>query len=300
MVDVDTGDIHCGCGLEVVDGRLHAEGIATPFEIEIVGDELVVMSVFAHNIGLPLQEGTHLIATELVEFAAEGLVNRGGHIREVLPGIDAVRPVVKTEAMVQLVQIAIELLIQILDEQALHVVGHGLVVLGFVIDLVADHCRMVGNVGDQLADHAFTVETVGGIDDVHDLACAILAFTVRGDCEHARVKLDEPARHCVGRGAYDDVDARALCCVECAVNVSEVEYARLRFAGAPRGFGDANDVQPRFLHHPHVFIDAVDAFHHEVLVVICGTEKNVICLVTTHGSSIVFIDLLLVTTCCYV
>ena len=159
---------------------------------------------------------------------------------------------------------------------------------------------MVGNVGDQLADHAFTVETVGGIDDVHDLTCAILAFTVRGDCEHARVKLDEPARHCVGRGAYDDVDARALCCVECAVNVSEVEYARLRFAGAPRGFGDANDVQSRFLHHPHVFIDAVDAFHHEVLVVICGTEKNVICLVTTHGSSIVFIDLLLVTTCCYI
>ena len=159
---------------------------------------------------------------------------------------------------------------------------------------------MVGNVGDQLADHAFTVETVGGIDDVHDLACAILAFTVRGDREHARVKLDEPARHCVGRGAYDDVNARALCCVECAVNVSEVKYARLRFAGAPRGFGDANDVQPRFLHHPHVFIDAVDAFHHEVLVVICGTEKNVICLVTTHGSSIVFIDLLLVTTCCYV
>ena len=116
MVDVDAGDVHCGRGLEVVDGRLHAEGIATPFEIEIVGDELVVMSVFAHNIGLPLQEGTHLIATELVEFAAEGLVNRGGHIREVLPGIDAVRPVVKTEAMVQLVQIAIELLIQILDE----------------------------------------------------------------------------------------------------------------------------------------------------------------------------------------
>ena len=116
MVDVDAGDVHCGRGLEVVDGRLHAEGIATPFEIEIVGDELVVMSVFAHNIGLPLQEGTHLIATELVEFAAEGLVNRSGHIREVLPGIDAVRPVVKTEAMVQLVQIAIELLIQILDE----------------------------------------------------------------------------------------------------------------------------------------------------------------------------------------
>lgn len=134
----------------MVDGRLHAEGIATPFEIEVVSDELVVMSVFTHDIGLPLQESTNLITTELVKLTTKRLVDRGGHIREVLPRIDAVRPVVKTEVMVQLVQIAIELLIQILDEQALHVVGHGLVVLGFVIDLVADHCRMVGNVGDQL------------------------------------------------------------------------------------------------------------------------------------------------------
>lgn len=44
------------------------------------------------------------------------------------------------------------------------------------------------------------------------------------------------------------------------------------------------------LHGPSIFFD-----------LICGTEKNVICLVTTHGSSIVFIDLLLITTyfCCF-
>ena len=202
--------------------------------------------------------------------------------------------------MVQLVQIAIELLMQILDEQTLHVVGHGIVVLGFVIDLIADHCRMVGNMGDQLADHALAVEAVGGVDDVHDLAGAVLAFTVRGNGEHAWIELDQPARHCVGWSADDDVDASALCRIERAVHISEVEYTRLRFAGAPRGFGNADDVQSRFLHHPHVFIDAVDAFHHEVFVVICGTEKNVICLVTTHGSPIVFIDLLLVTICSYV
>ena len=35
MVDVDAGDVHCGRGLEVVDGRLHAEGIATPFESKL-------------------------------------------------------------------------------------------------------------------------------------------------------------------------------------------------------------------------------------------------------------------------
>ena len=194
-----------------------------------------------------------------------------------------------------------ELLAQILDEQALHVVGHGIVVLGFIIDLVADHRRMVGNVGDQLADHALTVETVGGVDNVHDLAGAVLAFAVRGDREHARIDLDEPARHRVGWSADDDVDTDTLCRVERTIHIGEVERTRLRFAGAPCGFGNTDNVQSRFLHHPHVFIDTVDAFHHEVFVVICGTEKNVICLVTTHGSSIVFIDLLLITTyfCCF-
>ena len=296
VVDVHAGDVHCGRGLEVVDGRLHAVGVSAPFEIEVVGDELVVMRVFAHDVGLPLQEGAHLIAAELVEFAAQGLVDGGSHVREVLPGVDAVGPVVEAEVVVELVQIAVELLMQILDEQTLHVVGHGIVVLGFIIDLVADHRRMVGNVGDQLADHALTVETVGGVDDVHDLAGAVLAFAVRSDREHARIDFDEPARHRVGWSADDDIDTDTLCRVESTIHIGEVERTRLRFAGAPCGFGNTDNVQSRFLHHPHVFIDTVDAFHHEVLVVICGTEKNVICLVTTHGSSIVFIDLLLIAT----
>ena len=143
--------------------------------------------------------------------------------------------------------------------------------------------RMVGDVGDELADHAFAVEAVGGVDDVHDLARAILALAARGDREHARVELDEPAGHRVGRRADDDVDAGAVGCVERAVHVGEVEHARLRFAGAPRGFGDADDVQPRSLHHFHILIDAVDAFHHEVFVIVCCAKKDVVHFVATHG-----------------
>ena len=290
VVDVHAGDVHGGRGLEVVDGRLHAVGVSAPFEVEVVGDELVVMRVFAHDVGLPLQEGAHLVAAELVEFAAQGLVDGGGHVREVLPGVDAVGPVVEAEVVVELVQIAVELLPQVLDEQALHVLGDGIVVFRLVVHLVANDGRMVGDVGDELADHAFAVEAVGGVDDVHDLACAVFALAARGDREHARVEFDEPAGHRVGRRADDDVDAGAVGCVERAVHVGEVEYARLRFAGAPCGFGDADDVQSRSLHHRHVLIDAVNALHHEIFVVICGAEQNVVCLVTAHESSIVLVD----------
>ena len=267
----------------MVDGRLHAVGVATPFEVEVVGDELVVMRVFAHDVGLPLQEGAHLVAAELVEFAAQGLVDGGGHVREVLPGVDAVGPVVEAEVVVELVQIAVELLAQILDEQALHVIGDGIVVFRLVVHLVADDGRMVGDVGDELADHTFAVEAVGGVDDVHDLARAILALSVRRDREHARVELDEPAGHRVGRRADDDIDAGTLRGVERTVHIGEVEYTRLRFAGAPRGFGDADDVQPRSLHHFHILIDAVDAFHHEVFVIVCCAKKDVVHFVATHG-----------------
>ena len=48
--------------------------------------------------------------------------------------------------VVELVQIAVELLAQILDEQALHVFGDGIVVFRLVVHLVADDGRMVGDV----------------------------------------------------------------------------------------------------------------------------------------------------------
>ncbi len=290
VVDVHAGDVHGGGGLEVVDGRLHAVGVSAPFEIEVVGDELVVMRVFAHDVGLPLQEGAHLVAAELVEFAAEGLVDGGGHVREVLPGVDAVGPIVEAEVAVELVQIAVELLAQVLDEQALHVLGDGIVVFRLVVHLVADDGRMVGDVGGELADHAFAVETVGGVDDVHDLARAVFALPVRGDGDDARIEFDEPAGHRVGRRTDDDVDAGAVGGVERTVHMGEVEHTRLRLAGAPCGFGDADDVQSRVLHHRHVLIDAVNALHHEIFVVVCGAEQNVVCLVTAHESSIVLVD----------
>ncbi len=79
-------------------------------------------------------------------------------------------------------------------------------------------------------NHTFAVEAVGGVDDVHDLARAILALSVRRDREHARVELDEPAGHRVGRRADDDIDAGTLRGIKRTVHIGEVEYTRLRFS----------------------------------------------------------------------
>ena len=103
VVDVHAGDVHALRRLEMVDGRLHAEGIAAPFEIEIMSDELVGLGVLAHDVGLPLEEFGHLRAAEAVELAEQRLVDRAGHVREILPRVDAVGPVVQAEAGVELV-----------------------------------------------------------------------------------------------------------------------------------------------------------------------------------------------------
>ena len=123
VVDVHAGDVHALRRLEMVHGRLHAEGVAAPLEVEVVGDELVGLGVLAHDVGLPLEEFGDLRAAEAVEFAEQRLVDCGGHVREILPRVDAVGPVVQAEASVELVQIVVELLAQVFDERGLHVRG---------------------------------------------------------------------------------------------------------------------------------------------------------------------------------
>ena len=281
VVDVHTGDVHALRRLEMVDGRLHAEGVAAPLEVEVVGDELVGLGVLAHDVGLPLEEFGHLRTTEAVELAAQRLVDRTGHIREVLPGVDAVGPVIQAEAGVELVQVVVEFLAQVLDEQGLHVRGDRVVVLGLVVDLIADDGRMVGHVRDEPADDALRVEPVRRVGDIHDLAGAVLARAGRGDGQDLGMHLHHPGGHRVGRRADDHVNAGALGRVEGAVNMREVEDARLGFLGAPGGFRDADQVDAGLLHHPHVFIHAVEVLGH-VFVVVRRSEQDAVGMGSRH------------------
>ena len=179
-------------------------------------------------------------------------------------------------------KVVAELAPQVFDEQGLHVRADRIVVLGFVVHLIADDGGMAGHMRDKFADHALAVIAVGGVDDVHDLARAVLAGAGRGHGQYVRMHADQPGRHRVGGRAHDDGDAVAFGGVQRAVHVAEVEDAGLRFAGTPRGFGDADHVDAGGVHHPHVGFDAVRALRH-VFVVVCRAEQDMVYDVLTHG-----------------
>ncbi len=53
VIDIDTGDIQRLRRRKMVDPRLHAVRVTAPFEIEVVGDELVRLGVFPNDGRLP-------------------------------------------------------------------------------------------------------------------------------------------------------------------------------------------------------------------------------------------------------
>ena len=114
--------------VEVVDGRLHAVGVSAPFEIEVVGHELVVMRVFAHDVGLPLQEGAHLVAAEILSNSPPRDSSMVAvTVRGVLPGSrwrsdQQSRPNWWPSSS----RSPWNFSPQVLDEQALHVIGDGI------------------------------------------------------------------------------------------------------------------------------------------------------------------------------
>jgi hypothetical protein len=55
MIDIDTSNAKRLRRRKMVDTRLHTERKAAPFEIEVVGDELMRLGIFANNIRLPGQ-----------------------------------------------------------------------------------------------------------------------------------------------------------------------------------------------------------------------------------------------------
>ena len=93
--------------------------------------------------------------------------------------------------------------------------------------------------------------------------------------------LHHPGGHRVGRRADDHVDAGALGRVEGAVDMREVEDARLGFLGAPGGFRDADQVDAGLLHHPHVLIHAVEVLGH-VFVVVRRSEQDAVGMGSRH------------------
>ncbi len=142
-------------------------------------------------------------------------------------------------------------------ESGLDIGAASVVMLGLIVGLVADHCRMAGDMADQLADHTLRMEQVGRAGDVHILARAILVWPGRCDRQDLRVFPDQPGRHGIGRCADDHFDAGLVHRFKDAVDRSEIEDAVLRFERAPGRLGDADRGDPGNQHHRDVLVESL-------------------------------------------
>ena len=94
-------------GVPLIYFRLHTEGIAAPVIVEVVGDELFRFLIFCYDGTLPGQKIRHQFSLEFLVFSAQTAVDSAPHIREILPGIDAVAPVIQSPGLVECFQIII-------------------------------------------------------------------------------------------------------------------------------------------------------------------------------------------------
>ena len=210
VVDVHAGNRQALRRMEVIRVRLHAIGMAAPLVIQVVRDELVLPAVFVHDPRLPAEEPRHQAALEFFKRRAQAAVDRAAHVREVLPGVHAVAPVIQAEGAVHLAQIIVKHLPQVLHKLRLHGRARRAVVLGLVVDLKADDAFPVRRALHQLADDALGIVEVDGMGDVHDLARAVALRPLLRLRQHVGMGLHHPGGHRVRRRADDHADARLL------------------------------------------------------------------------------------------
>ena len=80
----------------------------TPVQIKIVGDKLVRPCILTDDSRLPCQIIRRQLPLESFEFRAKAPVDGSPNVREILPGIDTVAPVIKAEFLVEGLQVAVE------------------------------------------------------------------------------------------------------------------------------------------------------------------------------------------------
>ena len=136
-------------------------------------DKLVRPLIFLYDICLPHKELIDEAAAELVKLRRKRPIDRAAHIREVLPAIDAVAPVIKAELFIQRLDVVMEFISQVTDEGLLHIRARRVVILRLVVELIADYAFSAGRHRKKLPDQPLRVEAVGRTRDIHDLPRAV-------------------------------------------------------------------------------------------------------------------------------
>ena len=221
-------------------------------------DKLIGTTIFVDDIDLPVEEvGGHLAVPAFPPHLVRGV----GHtlaVVEILPFVDVHTPVVEAPTTVEFLEVAVELLLDVFAE-ALKIVGVvDVACLDFVVHLIADDGRMLGEVLHHLTDDAFAVTQVGGVLEVHVLTDAVVTLlVVDGVRQHFGMLGSHPRGDGVGGCAKDDLEAGSVQLVEDAVHPCEFELSVLRFEERPGGFADTHYGKSCLFHQTDVFVKTV-------------------------------------------
>ena len=245
----------------MIDSRLHAVGIAVgrflriglPVKVEIVCHELSFAAVLVHDRSLPHKELRCQFPLKIFELRSEGPVDRPPHVRQIVPVCHSIAPVGEAEFPVHGLR-GSEKILQIGLKKSLDMFSGCSVMLGLVVQLIADDAVIVPGHFTEFPDHPFRMHTVGRVHDVHDLASAVSLPSVFIREEDLRILLHQPGRHRVGRRADDDIHAHPITQFQRFNQNREIEFPVARLPCAPGRLRDPDHVDARVLHHLKVFL----------------------------------------------
>ncbi len=266
VIGVHGGDVEVLGDLVFVDVGARAAD-------EVVGDELLRSLVFADDRRLPAEEVRRQLL--LIAFPLElvaGIQNAVAR-RQLVPVVDQLPPVGEPPEPVQLGR-GLEFILQILDEAELHVGAGGAIGAGLVVGLIADDCRMILEVREDLPDHPLGVEQVRGVRDVHVLPGPIRCLPpAQVRHQDLGVLAVEPGRNRVGRRAENHLDAGPVEPVEDALHPGELEHPVARLPARPGGFAEPDHGKAGLLHQPDVVVEPLVG--HVLVVVGRAVEDGV-------------------------
>ena len=198
-------------------------------------------------------------------FRREAAVDGAAHIGQIVPAAQRIAPVRQPERLVHGLHGA-ELVLQPLLEQRLCPGAAGVVVLGLVVQLEADHVLIRLHLGQQAADDPFAVGAVARVGNVHILPAAVPLRAGMGIGQDIRVFGGQPGRNGVAGRAHDHRDAVLPRTVQHAVQAGKIELAVPRLPGAPGGLRNADHIHAGLFHQPHVLFHPGDG---HVFIIIC-------------------------------
>ena len=251
--------------------RLNSIGVSSPLKIQIMGNKLFFSAVFIYNIRLPAKKFVHQGSLEFLKFRAKASVDSSAHIREILPGVDPVAPIIQSEFVIQGIQIVMEFFPKIFHKLLLHIFARSSVVFRLIVQLKTDDAFPVGSAFHQFTDHTLRIKKIHRMGNVHNLARAINATAFHSGCKHIRMRLHHPGRNRISGCTDNHIDSRSLHGVHHSFHMEKIKHSRLGLTGTPCRLRNPDSVDSRFFHHFHIFVQAV--IWHIFVVVCCSVKK---------------------------